>query len=187
MGSLEFSPLSIEALMYFGVGFLAAALIAIAMLPVVLNRAERLTRRRVMATIPNSMAEALAEKDSARAMFAVAVRKLEVRTEDLVKRIAAQGAQLGRHGTMNMRLKEALDEKSKLVEALEVREGAMLSRENALIHELLALRDENRKHRDAMVPRDVMVPLRLPPAQSPWEAAVRSLDEARRNPDNVRL
>ena len=181
MGSLEFSPLSIEALMYFGVGFLAASLIAIAMLPVVLNRAERLTRRRVMASIPNSMPEALAEKDSARAMFAVAVRKLEVRTEDLVKRIAAQGAQLGRHGTANMKLKEALDEKSKLVAAMEAREGALMSRENALIHELLALRDENRKHRDSMLP------LRLPPAQSPWEAAVRSLDEARRNPDNIRL
>jgi hypothetical protein len=80
-----------------------------------------------------------------------------------------------------MKLKEALDEKSKLVAAMEAREGALMSHENALIHELLALRDEIRRNRDSTLP------LRLPPAQSPWETAVRSLDEARRNPDNIRL
>jgi hypothetical protein len=48
-------------------------------------------------------------------MFAVAVRKLEIRTEELVKRVAAQATQLGHHNALNMQLKEALDEKSKLV------------------------------------------------------------------------
>ena len=154
---------AIEPLMYFGIGFLAATLIAIAIVPFALNRAVRLTTRRIMSTMPHSLTEASAEKDTMRAMFAVAVRKLETRTEELVKRIAAQGAQLGRHNAVNTQLKEALDEKSRLVAALETREGAMMSRENSLVQELLALRDENRRNRDSAVP------MRLPPAPSPWK------------------
>jgi hypothetical protein len=148
--------------MYFGIGFLVATLIAIAIFPFAHNRAVRLTTRRIMSEMPHSLTEALAGKDTVRAMFAVAVRKLEIRTEELVKRTAAQATQLGRHNAVNMQLKEALDEKSKLVAALEVREGAQMSRENALIQELLALRDETRKNRDSMSPRQ------LPPARSPW-------------------
>jgi hypothetical protein len=64
---------------------------------------------------------------------------------------------------VNIQLKEALDEKSKLVAALETREGALMSRENSLVQELLTLRDENRKNRDSMLP------MRLPPATSPWK------------------
>jgi hypothetical protein len=154
---------AIEPLMYFGIGFLAATLIAIAIAPFALKRAERLSTRRVMSTMPHSLAEASAEKDIMRATFAVAIRKLETRTEELVKRVAAQAGQLGRHNAVNIQLKEALDEKSKLVAALETREGALMSRENSLVQELLTLRDENRKNRDSMLP------MRLPPAPSPWK------------------
>ena len=164
MGSVEISALfAIESLMYFGIGFFAATLIAIAITPFALNRTVRLTTRRVMSTIPHSLTEARAEQDTVRAMFAVSVRQLEIRTEELVRRSAAQGAQLGRHNSVNMKLKEALDEKSKLVAALEVREGALMSRENCLIQELLVLRDENRRNRDSMLH------MRLPPASSPWK------------------
>ena len=184
---------AVEPLMYFGVGFLSATLIAIAIFPFALNRAVRLTTRRVMATMPHSLSEASAERDALRATFAVAIRKLEVRTEELVKRVAAQAAQLGRNSAANVQLKEALDEKSRLVVALEVREGAMMSRENSLIQELLALRDEARRNRESTsrdslsrdsLPRDSLsrdsLPrdslsgdsvssMRLPPALSPWK------------------
>ena len=149
--------------MYFGIGFLAATLIAVVTIPLVHNRAVRLTARRIMSSMPQSMAEVLAEKDSMRAMFAVAVRSLEVKVEELVKKVAAYAAQLGRQIAVNKQLKEALDEKSKLVAAFEVREGALMSRENSLIQELLALRDETRRTRDsALTPR-------LPSAHSPWK------------------
>ena len=46
-----------------------------------------------MSSMPQSMAEVLAEKDSMRAMFAVAVRSLEVKVEELVKKVAAYAAQ----------------------------------------------------------------------------------------------
>jgi len=154
---------SVEPMMYFGLGFLAASLIAMAIYPAAVNRAVRLTTRRVMAAMPSSLTEALADKDTVRAMFAMSVSKLEKRTEQLIERMASQGAQLGRQTSLNKQLKEALDEKSKLIAALEVREGAMLSRENSLVEALLELRDENRKNRDATLPK------RLPPALSPWQ------------------
>ena len=153
---------AIESLMYFGIGFLLATLIAIAIFPFALNRAVRLTTRRVMLAMPHSLTEALAGKDTVRAMFAVAVRKLEIKTEDLVERIAVQATQVGRHNAVNIQLRAALAEKSKLVAALEVREGALMSRENSLIQELLALRNENRRNRGSLLPKH------LPPAPSPW-------------------
>ena len=152
--------------MYFGIGFLAATLIAIAIVPFAIKRAVRLTTLRAISTIPTSLTEALAGKDGVRAMFAVAVKQLEFRTQELVKRIATQGTQLGHHSTVNVQLKQALDEKSKLVAALEVRECAMMSRENALIQELLVLRDESQKNRDSMLS------MRLPPAFSPWKKSL---------------
>ena len=112
--------------------------------------------------MPLSLNETAAEKDALRATFAVAVRKLELRTDELVKRVAAQASQLGRNNNVNTRLKEALDEKSELVAALEIREGALMSRENSLIRELLALRDE------ARINRDSLSLMHFPPARSPW-------------------
>ena len=162
--SLDISALlAIEPTMYFGIGFLAATLIAVATISVVHNRAVRLTTRRIMSSMPKSMAEVVAEKDRMRAMFAVAVRGLETKVEELIKKVAAYAAQLGRQTAVNKQLKEALDEKSKLVAALEVREGALMSRENSLIQELLALRDETRRTRDSALST------RLPSAPSPWK------------------
>src|SRR4051812_43775112 len=86
---------SVEPMMYFGLGFLAASLIAMAIYPAAVNRAVRLTTRRVMAAMPSSLTEALADKDTVRAMFAMSVSKLEKRTEQLIERMASQGAQLG--------------------------------------------------------------------------------------------
>ena len=141
------APFPIESAMYFGIGFLAASLLAMAIVPFALNRAVRLTTRRVLSTIPASLTGVRAEQDTVRAMFAVSVRKLEIRTEELVKQIAGQGAELGRRNSLIRKLKESLEEKSQLVAALEAREGALISRENSLVQELLALREESRRIR----------------------------------------
>ena len=45
----------IEPIMYFGFGFLAASLLALVIVPLVHNRAVRLTMRRVEASMPLSM------------------------------------------------------------------------------------------------------------------------------------
>ena len=48
----------IEPIMYFGLGFLAATLLALIIMPFVHGRAERLTTRRLEAAIPVSMESA---------------------------------------------------------------------------------------------------------------------------------
>ena len=88
----------LESMMYFGIGFLFAALIGLAVFPRVHGRAVRLTTRRLEAAIPPSMAEVQADKDLLRAEFAVSTRRLETTVEQLNNRNAGQLAELGRKG-----------------------------------------------------------------------------------------
>jgi hypothetical protein len=69
----------IESSMYFGIGLLCGALIGLVLIPLVHARAVRLTRRRLEAVLPESMAEVQAEKDLLRAEFAMSTRRLEMR------------------------------------------------------------------------------------------------------------
>ena len=86
----------IEPIMYFVIGFLLAALIALAVIPLVHNRAVRLTVRRLEAALPQSMLEVTAEKDQLRAEFAMSTRRLEVKVEELNNRLASQLVELGK-------------------------------------------------------------------------------------------
>ena len=86
----------IEWLMIFALGFLTAGLLALALFPAVHARASRLAARRVMVDIPISMAEIGADRDALRAEFAVSMRRLEMRIEELTTKLAEQLAQLGK-------------------------------------------------------------------------------------------
>ena len=59
----------IEPIMYFGIGFLVAALIGLVVVPLVHGRAVRLTMRRLEAATPLSMAEIQADKDQLRGRY----------------------------------------------------------------------------------------------------------------------
>ena len=86
----------IEPTMYFGIGFLLAALIALAVIPLVHNRAVRLTVRRLEAALPQSMLEVQADKDQLRAEFAMSTRRLELKVEALKNRLAGHLVELGK-------------------------------------------------------------------------------------------
>lgn len=86
----------IEPIMIFGIGFLVAALCALLILPLVHNRAVRLTKKRLEAAAPLSMAEMQADKDQLRAEFAMATRRLELLIEHLKSENASQFAELGK-------------------------------------------------------------------------------------------
>ena len=66
----------VEPIMYFGIGFLFATLCGLVLVPLIHNRAVRLTKKRLEAAAPHSMAELQADKDHLRAEFAVSMRKL---------------------------------------------------------------------------------------------------------------
>ena len=95
----------IQAIMYFGIGFLFASLIGLAVIPLVHSRAVRLTLRRVENSIPQSMAEIQADKDLLRAEFAMQARRLEIDVEQLKDKAANQFAELGRKTDVINRLK----------------------------------------------------------------------------------
>ena len=77
----------IESIMFFGIGFLVASLLGLVVVPLVHNRAVRLTVRRLEAATPLSMAEIQAEKDQLRAEFAMSTRRLEMSVDQLKAQI----------------------------------------------------------------------------------------------------
>src|SRR5690348_8277733 len=102
----------IEPIMYFGIGFLVASLFGLILIPLVHNRAVRLTVRRLEAATPLSMAEIQADKDQLRAEFAMSTRRLELSVEQLKSRTTSQLAELGKKTDAINRMKVELGEKN---------------------------------------------------------------------------
>jgi chromosome segregation ATPase len=115
----------IEPIMFFGIGFLVAALIGLVVVPLVHGRAVRLTMRRLEAATPLSMAEIQADKDQLRAEFAMSTRRLEMSVEQLKTRSTSQLAELGKKGDAINRLKIELGEKAATIFALEARDKSL--------------------------------------------------------------
>src|SRR6186713_3288898 len=115
----------IEPIMFFGIGFLVASLLGLVLVPLVHNRAVRLTMRRLEAATPLSMAEIQADKDQLRAEFAMSTRRLELSVEQMKTRTTSQLAELGKKSDAINRLKAELGEKSATIFALEARDKAL--------------------------------------------------------------
>jgi len=115
----------IEPVMYFGIGFLVAGLIGLVLLPLVHNRAVRLTMRKLEAATPLSMAEIQADKDQLRAEFAMSTRRLEMSVEQLKSKSTNQLAELGKKSDAINRLKIELSEQTATIFALEARDKAL--------------------------------------------------------------
>jgi chromosome segregation ATPase len=115
----------IEPIMLFGIGFLVASVIALGIIPLVHNRAVRLTIRRLEAATPLSMAEIQADKDQLRAEFAMSTRRLEMSVDQLKAKTTNQLAELGKKSDAINRLKLELGEKTATIFALEAREKSL--------------------------------------------------------------
>jgi len=115
----------VEPIMYFGIGFLVAALIGLIVVPLVHGRAVRLTMQRLEAATPLSMAEIQADKDQLRAEFAMSTRRLEMSVEQLKNKSTSQLAELGKKADAINRLKAEIGEKSATIFALEARDKAL--------------------------------------------------------------
>lgn len=112
----------IESVMYFGIGFLVAALLCLLFVPLVHNRAVRLTMKRLEAATPLSIAEIRADKDQLRAEFAMSTRRLEMSVEKMKAKTSTQLAELGKKSDAINQLKKELGEKTAAIFALETRE-----------------------------------------------------------------
>src|SRR3954471_95609 len=115
----------VEPVMFFGIGFLFAALIGLIIIPLVQARAVRLTMRRLEAATPLSMAEIQADKDQLRAEFAMSTRRLEMSVEQMKAKTTSQLAELGKKSDAINKLKMELGEKTATIFALEARDKAL--------------------------------------------------------------
>ena len=115
----------IESVMYFGIGFLVAALLCLLFVPLVHNRAVRLTMKRLEAATPLSIAEIRADKDQLRAEFAMSTRRLEMSVEKMKAKTTTQLAELGKKSDAINHLKKELGEKTATIFALEARDKTL--------------------------------------------------------------
>ena len=120
----------IEPIMYLAIGFLVSMLFGLMIVPLVHNRAVRLTTRRLEAATPLSMAEIQADKDQLRAEFAMSARRLEMSVDQLKNKTTSQFAELGKKTDAINRMKIELGEKNATIFALEI--GRASCRERVL-------------------------------------------------------
>lgn len=118
----------VEPLMFFGLGFLVASLLALLVLPPVHARAERLTERRLRAELPLSPAQIRAQRDLLRAEFALSARRYEIEIEQLKAKLARRLAELGQKTMEIARLRLALGEETGALPADGARQGASADR-----------------------------------------------------------
>ena len=139
--------MSIESVMYFALGALASGLVMLLLLPAVWRRAVRLTRKRIEAATPITLAEFRADKDQLRAEFALSTRRLEMNVEQLRKRLSEQLGDVSRKRSDLVTLKGQRDEHLAVVRELEEREAELrsrildLERESSDLAQRLGLRD----------------------------------------------
>src|ERR1043166_5228859 len=126
----------IEPIMYLAIGFLISMLFGLMIVPLVHNRAVRLTTKRMEAATPLSMAEIQADKDQLRAEFAMSTRRLEMSVEQLKNKSTGQLADLGKKNDVINRLKMELGEKAATIFALEARDRGIKDQLRATEDEL---------------------------------------------------
>lgn len=128
----------VEPIMYLAIGFLISMLFGLMIVPLVHNRAVRLTTKRLEAATPLSMAEIQADKDQLRAEFAMSARRLEMSVDQLKNKTTSQLAELGKKSDAINRLKIELGEKNAAIFALEAREKAIKDQLRATEEEFAA-------------------------------------------------
>lgn len=143
----------IENIMYFALGLLVAGLVALIIMPAVWRRAVRLTKRRIEAATPITMAEFRADKDQLRAEFALSTRRLEMNVETLRKRLAEQLGDANQKRTELGALRAEREKHLGVVRELEEREVELrarileLEKEGANLGNRLRKRDRELENR----------------------------------------
>src|SRR6202050_3565380 len=128
----------VEPIMYLAIGFLVSMLFGLMIVPLVHNRAVRLTTRRLEAATPLSMAEIQADKDQLRAEFAMSARRLEMSLHHTKNKTTSQLAELGKKSDAINRMKIELGEKNATIFSLEAREKAVKEQLRATEEEFTA-------------------------------------------------
>jgi chromosome segregation ATPase len=111
----------LEGILYFVLGFLSSALIALMISPAIWNRAVVLTRKRIEASVPLTLNEIQADKDQLRAEFAMSTRRLEMSVEELRDKASRQVIEINRKRDELAKLAEESRERIRTISELESR------------------------------------------------------------------
>lgn len=109
----------LETILWFGLGFAVASLIALFLGRSAWRSGVRLGARRMARKVPGTVSELQTERDSMRAENAMMARKLEVRMGEMKARLAEQTAEVSRHRNRiemlvtDLARREKLDESSR--------------------------------------------------------------------------
>lgn len=87
----------LETILWFGLGFAVASLIALFLGRAAWRSGVRLGARRMQRKVPGTVSDLQTERDSMRAENAMMARKLEVRMGEVKARLAEQAAEVSRH------------------------------------------------------------------------------------------
>jgi hypothetical protein len=112
----------LEPIMYASIGFLAAGLLMVAFVPLIHERAVRLTTRRLQAAVPPSFAEMQIEKDLLRAEFAMSLRRLEVSLAETRKKDVERQCEIATKTAEIQQLKAELGKTAGQLQGLQSRD-----------------------------------------------------------------
>ncbi|CAH1672924.1 conserved hypothetical protein [Hyphomicrobiales bacterium] len=135
----------IEAAMLFALGFLCAALLALAAVPALARRADRLARKRAEAAFPLSLAEIAADRDHLRAELALRMRSVEQEAERGFAAKAGAMQELGRRDMTIGRLERERGERDIRIGELD---GELATTRATLADTSAALQREQSGHAD---------------------------------------
>lgn len=151
--------MGIENVMYFALGLLLATLAALIIIPAVWRRAVRLTKKRIEAATPMTMAEFRADKDQLRAEFAISTRRLEMNVESLRRRLADQLRDISRNRSEIGSIQTERDTHLQVVRELEDRDATsrrrVLELEKELADTAQKLRMRDRELADKVTQLDI--------------------------------
>lgn len=172
----------IENIMYFALGLLVASLVALIVLPAVWKRAVRLTRRRIEAATPITMAEFRADKDQLRAEFALSTRRLEMTIETLRRRLATEVGDTSEQRAELGALQQERQQHAAIVAELTDREARLQGRVQELERETADLAQRLRmSERELETRRQELEQLRAGAALPLAEPAPEELADAEAN------
>ncbi len=159
----------LESILYFLLGFLAAALLALMVSPMIWQRAVSLTKRRIERSVPLTLNEIQADKDQMRAEFAMSTRRLEISVDDLREKAATQIIEINRKRDSIAQLAEEHGEKLHVIEELQTKSGELriqLRRREEQLQTTTDQLDEARKNLDEQALKSEKLNQRLEKSQT---------------------
>src|SRR5690242_8396170 len=115
--------------MLFALGFLCASLLALAAVPALSRRADRLARKRAEAAFPLSLAEIAADRDHLRAELAVRMRAVE---QEAKRGFAAKAGAMQEIGQRDMTIGRLERERGEQDQRIGTLEGELASTRGTL-------------------------------------------------------